>query len=97
MGIILVIIQAPQIQISGIPHFAGFYKNSPVWRIGNFIKSYKMGNILEIIQVPQIQIPHFAGFYENSPVWRISNFIKSYKMGNILGIIEERKRSYQSK
>ena len=97
MGIILVIIQVPQIQISGIPYFAGFYKNSPVWRIGNFIKSYKMGNILEIIQVPQIQIPHFAGFYENSPVWRISNFIKSYKMGNILGIIEERKRSYQSK
>ena len=84
------------IQILGIPHFAGFYENSPVWMIGNFIKSYKMGKILEIIQVPQIQIPHFAGFYENSPVWRIGNFIKSYKTGNILGIIEERKRSYQS-
>ena len=97
MGNIVVIIQGPQIQISGIPHFAGFYKTSPFWRIGSFIKSYKMGNILEIIQVPQIQIPHFAGFYENSPVWRIGNFIKSYKMGNILGIIEERKRSYQSK
>ena len=84
MGIILVIIQVPQIQISGIPHFAGFYKNSPVWRIGNFIKSYKMGNILEIIQVPKIQIseiPHFAGFHENSPVWRIVNVLKATKQG----------------
>ena len=97
MGNILEIIQVTQIQISGIPHFAGFYENSSVWMIGKFIKSYKMGNILEIIQVLQIQIPHFAGFYENSPVWRIGNFIKSYKMGNILEIIQERKRSYQSR
>ena len=82
MGNILEIIQVPQIQILGIPHFAGFYENSPVWMIGNFIKSYKMGNILEIIQVPQIQIsgiPHFAGFYEYSPVWRLLMSSKATK------------------
>ena len=44
-----------------------FFENSSVWMILNGIKNYKMGNILEILQVPKIQIsgiPHFAGFHE---------------------------------